>query len=247
VSEDDVPAAPRNAFEALLHVQGLDTQADQLRYRRVHMDERAQLEARQQDLRALERSMTGIQAQRDELARAEQQLEDEIATVRAKAQADDRALYGGTVSALKDLRALQDEIESLGRRQRDLEDRELEIMERAEPLDAELASGLQARDAIDAAATALVARITEAEVEIDAELDHIAGKRSAAVASVPPDLVVEYEKKRKAVGGVAVARLTGARCEGCHLMLPAMEVDRIRREPPDALVHCSECDRILVR
>jgi predicted nucleic acid-binding Zn-ribbon protein len=235
------------AFEALLQVQGLDTQADQLRHRRVHMSERAELQARQQDLRALERSMADVQAQRDELAHAEQLLEDEIAAVRAKAQADDKALYGGTVSALKDLRALQEEIESLGRRQRDLEDRELAIMERAEPLDAELASGVQARDAIDAAAAALVARITEAEVEIDAELDRIGAERSAAVDSVPADLVVEYDRKRKAVGGVAVARLIGTRCEGCHLTLPAMEVDRIRREPADALVHCSECDRILVR
>ena len=236
-----------NVFEALLQVQGLDTHADQLRHRRTHMPERAELQARQQDLLAIERSMAELQVQRDELSRAEQHLEDEIAAVRAKAEADDKALYGGTVSALKDLRALQDEIESLGRRQRDLEDRELAIMEQAEPVDAELASGQQAREAVDAAATELIARIAEVEVEIDGELDRVASERSVALTSVPDDLLAEYENKRKALGGVAVARLIGTRCEGCHLTLSAVAVDRIRHEPPDALVHCSECDRILVR
>ena len=37
------------------------------------------------------------------------------------------------------------------------------------------------------------------------------------------------------------------RCGGCHLALPATEVDRVRKEPADALIRCEQCDRILVR
>ena len=235
------------AFDALLALQALDTGGDQLRHRREHLPERAELVARHQELAALERAAAEVQAQRDVLAGAEQHLEDEIKMVRAKAEADDKALYGGTVSALKDLRALQDEIASLGRRQRELEDQELELMEQAEPLDAELARSATARDEIDAAAAKLVAAIAEAEVAIDAELAELAARRSDLVAPVPADLLVEYDAKRKLAGGIAVAKLVGNRCEGCHLTLPAVDIDRIRHEPPDALVHCTECDRILVR
>ncbi len=234
-------------FEALLALQALDTSVDQLRHRRIHLPERAELESRHKELRALEASMADVQRQRDEIAAREQTLENEIAAVRTKAAADDKALYDGSVSALRDLRALQDEIASLGRRQRDLEDQELELMEQAEPLDAELARAAAARVAIDAAATELLAAIAEAEVAIDRELDELLGQRDALVAPIPEALLAEYERKRKVSDGIAVARLVGNRCEGCHLTLPAVEVDRIRHEPPDALVHCSECDRILVR
>ena len=234
-------------LEALLALQGLDTNVDQLRHRRANLPERAELESRHKELRVLEQSLADVQRARDEIAARERSLETEIGALRTKAEADDKALYGGTVSALKDLRALQDEIESLGRRQRDLEDQELELMEQAEPLDAELARGAEARAAIDAAAARLLGAIAEAEVAIDAELDDLTRQRDALAAPIPDALLAEYDSRRKAAGGIAVARLVGNRCEGCHLTLPAMEIDRIKHEPPDVVVHCSECDRILVR
>ena len=43
------------------------------------------------------------------------------------------------------------------------------------------------------------------------------------------------------------ARLVGGSCSGCHLVLPSMEVDRIRKAPPDAVITCDQCGRILVR
>jgi predicted nucleic acid-binding Zn-ribbon protein len=46
---------------------------------------------------------------------------------------------------------------------------------------------------------------------------------------------------------VGAARVVGSSCGGCHLTLPATELDRIRRAEPDALVTCDQCGRILVR
>ena len=51
----------------------------------------------------------------------------------------------------------------------------------------------------------------------------------------------------RGLGGVAVAKLEGNSCRGCHLQLSAVEVGRIRKLDPDVLVHCEECGRILVR
>ena len=44
-----------------------------------------------------------------------------------------------------------------------------------------------------------------------------------------------------------VAKLEGSSCRGCHLQLSAVEVERIRKLAPDAMAHCEECGRILVR
>jgi len=46
------------------------------------------------------------------------------------------------------------------------------------------------------------------------------------------------------VGGAA--RLVGDRCEGCHLTLPSMELERIHHLSADTFATCPQCDRILV-
>ena len=55
-----------------------------------------------------------------------------------------------------------------------------------------------------------------------------------------------YEKMR-AQHGVGAAALRGGRCEGCHLSLNTVDLARIRAAPPDEVLRCEECRRILVR
>jgi hypothetical protein len=234
------------ALEQLLEVQALDTTADQLRHRRSHLPEQTELDAVQSALAGLEAKAGELQAQRDELARNEKRLEDEIALVREKSAQTDKTLYSGTVNVPRELTALQEEIDALARRQRQLEDQELELMEQAEPLDAELATLAAQRGVLDHQAAGLVGSIAEQEVVIDAELADVVSKRADAVSGIPADLLEEYQQLRIGLGGIAVARLNGNRCEGCHLTLSAVDVDRIRHHRTDELAHCTECNRILV-
>ena len=89
--------------------------------------------------------------------------------------------------------------------------------------------------------------LTAAAAEIDGEVAELEVRRSEVRDGVAGDLLDEYERLRSVSEGVAVAKLVGNRCEGCHLTLPAMEIDRIRHLPPDERVHCDECGRLLVR
>ncbi len=159
----------------------------------------------------------------------------------------DTQLYGGHVTSPKEAQALQADLESLKRRRLQLEDQVLELMEQIEPLD----DGLSANDAMLAALatekTELEAALAAGEAEIDGELEQVQGARADLVAQVPDELLAEYERLRPAMGGVAVAKLAGATCQGCHLTLAPAEVDEIRRRPADAIVHCPDCGRLLVR
>jgi predicted nucleic acid-binding Zn-ribbon protein len=235
------------ALTDLLEVQALDITSDQLTHRRAHLPERAELAATEQALVDLTKAREAVQAERDQLGREQKRYEDEAASVEAKAQHENTTLYSGKVTAAKELQAIQDEIASLHRRQTDLEDHVLELMEQIEPLDAQLGAQDAERERLDALAMTLTAAIAEAESEIDAELETVGDSRAKAAAQIPADLMEEYERLRRAFGGIGVARLVGNRCDGCHLTLPSMEVDRIRHAPPDTAEHCSECDRILVR
>ena len=235
------------ALDDLLVVQAFDITADQLRHRRAHLPERAELTTSQTQLRALEQRSAEVQERRDELTRNEKRLEDEVAMVRDKAEQTNKTLYSGTVNVPRELTALQDEMGALSRRQRQLEDQELELMEQAEPLDADLVAFAAERVQLDEQAMRLLARIAEDEVTIDAELADVVAKRGDAVTGIPDDLLAEYESLRGALGGIGIAKLTGNRCEGCHLTLSAVDVDRIRRAPDDEIPHCTECNRLLVR
>ncbi|TML61491.1 MAG: hypothetical protein E6G17_09465 [Actinobacteria bacterium] len=234
-------------FDTLLRVQERDTAIDQLRHRRDALPERTSLAAVEAERTAVESQLVDVTARRDEVARAQSRLEDEVESMDSKAGEVERKLYSGSVSAPRELQAMQADVESIKRHKSAVEDQLLELMERREPLDAEVARLEAERARLDAAAAELVGAIVEAEVTIDVELEDEQREREQLVAAAPDDLVALYEELRVKLGGVGVAALVGDRCGGCHLKLPATELARIKREPPDDVLRCDQCGRILVR
>jgi predicted nucleic acid-binding Zn-ribbon protein len=234
-------------LERLLDLQDLDTALDRLGHRRRTLPERARLAELAAAQAELATAAAEPRAERAELARAQSRLEDEIAGVEEKAAAVDRQLYGGSITSPKEAQAFQADLESLKRRQGVLEDEVLELMEAAEPLDARLAEADAALAVLDAEAAEVTTALTASEAVVDAEIAELTGRRSALAAELDPSLVAMYDDLRPQFDGVAIARLQGATCQGCHLTLAAFVVDQLRHEPPDAVVHCPECARILVR
>ena len=82
---------------------------------------------------------------------------------------------------------------------------------------------------------------------IDGELEQVRGERDALAGTIDAELLAEYDELRKRSGGIAIARLVGGSCGGCHLSLSAVDVDRIKKLPPEAPAHCEECGRLLAR
>ena len=234
-------------WAALLAVQEHDTRADQLNHRMQTLQVRADLAQLEDDVLTVDGQLADTQRRRDELARSQQRLEDEIASLGERANQAEKQLYSGSVTNPRELQALQDDVASIRRRIGQLEDDELEIMELVEPVDAERSELASQRDRLDAECERLRAVLAEAESELATELAAVRAEREEAAAAVPDELWPEYDKLRARLGGVAIARLVGSTCQGCHLALPAVEVDRIRKLPLDEAVYCEECGRLLVR
>jgi uncharacterized protein len=235
------------AFENLLVLQALDLRIQQLRHKRSTLPEIAALRANAAEQAALATETAEVGARHHDLVREQKRLEDEIAQVTERAGKHEANLYGGSVTNPRELQALQDDIEALRRRQRALEDDDLEIMEALEPVTAELEVLAGRRASLESAAAGLDAALTAAAADIDAELATLAAERDAAVAGIAPGLLDEYEALRAQHGGIGVAKLEGSTCGGCRLSLSAVEVDRIRKLDPDERVLCEECGRLLVR
>jgi predicted nucleic acid-binding Zn-ribbon protein len=231
----------------LLDLQDRDLTIDQLTHRRQALPQRAALTAAQATVQRLDRELAAVQSRLHELEVAQKKLEDEIAIVDTKAASETKKLNSGTITAPREIQALSDEIDALGRRKRSLEDDEIELMEQAEPLTADDERLTAERAAAVADGERLQGEIAAAEGEIDGELGGVRVEREAAAGDIPAELLTRYEKLRAKLGGVAVARLQGDLCLGCHVSLPAMEVDVIRHSAPDAIVVHEECGRILVK
>jgi predicted nucleic acid-binding Zn-ribbon protein len=238
-------AAPH--FERLLEVQEHDSALDQLYHERETLPERAVLAGVRARLADLSSRRQVLESRRQELSAAEQRLEEEISALSARIQQVERRLYGGEVSASRELSAMAEEVQSLGRRRSSLEDREIELMEQREPVDRELLALAAEEEEAEADRGRVEADLGAAEAVIDEKAAQELEARQAAAGKVPAGVLSEYERLRSRLGGVGAARLAHGSCGGCHLSLPATELDRLRRAPPDALLTCEQCGRILVR
>jgi hypothetical protein len=227
-------------------VQDHDTVVDQLRHRRATLVERAQLTNVDRQLGVLEIRTKDLRLQRDELGDRQAVLEHQIDASRTRRDTLEKRLFGGQVVASRELQAMNEEVTHLARHISELEDREIEVMEALEPLDRELGAGDVTRDALEAEADRLRATIAATELALDGELAEEVGARAAAAAGVRDDLLARYEQLRSKLGGTGAARLVGGSCSGCHLALSSMELDRVRKAPPDAVITCEQCGRILV-
>lgn len=235
-----------DALHRLLELQARDTELDQLRHQLVALPVRAERDGAAAALAETEARQTAERAARDDLARQQSRLDDEVASLDVKRSGFDAKLYSGTVTNPRELQDLQEEIEALGRRISVLEDQELEIMEQVEPIEERLgeleAEVAEQRAALESAEV----RLTAAEAELGAAIAAAEAERAAGTEGIPEALLAEYDRLRRGNGGVGIARLVGSQCGGCHLGLSAMEAARLRKLPEDEVAHCEECGRILV-
>lgn len=245
--EDQAAATPPTSLERLLAIQEEDTAVDQLVHRRDHLPERAALDEHEGVVATVLAERTSREERREELAGTIARLQSDVAALEARIAEVTRTMHSGAVTVPRELQALQHEQESLRRRQDHLETEELEIMEELDPLTEEV-TGLDARlEVLGREGERLADALLQAEADLEEELTAVTGRRSSAAEGVEVELLATYEDLRVELGGIAVARLVGSVCGGCHLGLSAVEVDRIKKQPPDALVRCDECGRLLVR
>ena len=230
----------------LLELADLDAELGRLEHRRRTLPEAAEvarIEAREAELAD---AIVAAQTSERDLAREQAKAEADVEQVRTRAARDRARMEAGQVSSPRELEGLQSEIASLVRRQAELEDVELEVMERRETAQKSAESLAAERAELTATLEKVAARRDELLAGIAGQSAKAAEQRAAVVTDVPADLLELYERMR-AQHGVGAAALRGGRCEGCHLSLNTVDLNRLRAAAPDEVLRCEECRRILVR
>lgn len=234
-------------LEVLLEVQAHDTASDQLHHRKANLPERAELEQLRRDLAAARADLRRHDEEVEAAERKRADLEAEVAEADARISSIESRMFGGTVSASRELESMSAEVAALKTRRSGIEDAALEAMESAEAARVERDRFSEQEGALAAKVASAEERLVVAEAALDELITSEQEARSSLAAGLGGELLAVYERIRTKLGGVGVARLEGDRCTGCHLSLPSREVERLRHEPPDAVAYCDNCTRILVR
>ena len=230
----------------LLELADLDAELSRLDHRRrslPELEEYQRIEARDAGLRD---ELAALEAAESDLRREQAKAEADVDQVRSRVERDRTRLDAGQVSSPRELENLQSEIASLIRRQSDLEEIVLDVMERQEAAELRRNTLTQEEGALARQRDEVAARRDVALGEISEQAEKAGSLRASVAADVPGDLLDLYGKLR-VQHGVGAAALRRGRCEGCHLSLNTVELAHLRAAPPDEVLRCDECRRILVR
>lgn len=235
------------AQRGLLDLQAIDTAIAQLEHRRRSLPEHAQILEGHKQRAALGESLVAARTLVSDLESELDKAEADLVPVKERRARDQRRLGDGGVSDPKQLNALIDEIDHLLRRIGDLEDIQLEVMERLETATGMRDSLQQERTDVERSLRALIASRDALVADLDAQLAELLTKQQAAAAVLPADLVALYRRIAARGGGRGAAPLDGRRCGGCQLEVTATAMAQFAAAADDEVLRCEECDRILVR
>lgn len=228
----------------MLALQLLDSQLDALEGRRRRLPERAAVEAAAAAHATHAAERTRLEAVIAEAGAAIESAERagvELDTKRARLEAQLK-----TVIAPREAEALMSEINGLAAKHGELDDGELEAMERQADAESALAALADAEPALlDAVATATAA-LQAAEAELDAEVADVRARRVDADAALGDAERATYTSLRQRYGGVGIAQLDRRSCTGCHVDLSPMELDQVKSTPAGEIAECPNCSRLLV-
>jgi predicted nucleic acid-binding Zn-ribbon protein len=229
---------------ALLALQQLDTELDQIEGRRRRLPERAQLA----EVKASHATHSAEQARLQTIVDAAYSAIEQAETAGADLDRKKARLEAQlkTVIAPREAEALMHEISTIDGHHSALDDTELEAMEQQAQAEASLIE-------LAVAEPDLLEAIAVAQAALDAMLEGLASeeadvraRRALADAELDDSDRETYVTMLKRHSGVGFSRLERHTCTGCHVDLSQVEFERVMAAPPGELPECPHCGRYLV-
>ncbi len=189
--------------------------------------------------------LDALESKMAELARLRRQSENTIEDIERRIAEVDRRLYDGSVTNPREFEAYQEERTKLVGNLGEEEDKLLELMIESDDTQALLDKVRTLFERIDEERTRELANLQSRHAEVTSELPDFRRQRLALVSEHAPTTLAIYESVRQLRGGQGAA-LVDRRglCQGCRLVIPITELQRVRTG--DEIVQCGSCSRILI-
>jgi predicted nucleic acid-binding Zn-ribbon protein len=232
--------------QKLLALADEDVALTQLAHRKRTLPEVAAVEAAATSEQTFAEAEVRADTEVRDLDREQKRLEADVDTVRQRAARDQARIDSGAATP-KEITSLQSELQSLARRQSDLEDQVLELMERRETADAALVAAQEGRAAAAADRERAEQLRDDALADIADSTSRHQAKRDEVAAGLSAPLLSLYDRIRTQTGTTGAAMLRARACQGCRIELNGRELAAVRNADPHEVVRCENCGRILVR
>ena len=230
----------------LMQLQKLDTEINQLNFKLKSLPEHEQIKAIHSRLEHSAVELKVVETELEDVSIDLRRSEVDVEAVTARMEKDEKRLSAG-LGTPKELEQTQHELATLAKRKAELEDGELEIMMRHDGIKKRVDELKSDEEGLKKLELELNVRIENATTELNALIATAANDRMKLAPQLDTALLDIYEKVREGQGGVGAALLIGNKCDGCHLQINAIELERIKTLADDDVLRCEECRRILVR
>jgi hypothetical protein len=226
-------------LERLIRLQKLD--AEILRKTRLLESLPREIQHLNTGLESARNGLKAFDAQVEADKKARRDLEREVEVVK-----DHIAKDKGKLTAVKtnvEYRAMLKELENYDKKIRDIEDRQLEIMEK---LEGEQNSRKAIEETVKIEEKRVKAEVGEKEAaiaELTKKMETLQGERALLVEGVSSAVLSSYEKTLKARDGLGVTSIEDKLCSGCNQMVPPQLYYQIKSS--DDIYKCPHCSRYL--
>ncbi len=139
--------------------------------------------------------------------------------------------------------AMEHEIDRYSEEITQLEDSQLELMEKGETLNAQLNEARADLDKNQQTVDAEISIISERSNQCNKQLDEIKADRITISSKIEEYLLDRYDRIFKSKKGIAVCELDNDICAGCHMKVTPATAAAVRSEK--TITVCDQCGRIL--
>lgn len=182
-------------------------------------------------------------ADHEEVQRDVRRAEADLELVENRISKDKQRLAVSSDS--KVITGIQHELESLAKRQGELEEAQLILMESIDQSNLEQEAIQLERKRLQAELSAATESAALDIANLSTELSTVNGEMAEIRKAVSAELVELFDKIR--VRGTAVGKLKDSTCGACNMNLTSTAVGQLSAVPNDELARCPECSAILVR
>jgi predicted nucleic acid-binding Zn-ribbon protein len=193
----------------------------------------------------IQRAREGLEAARARFETTKKNIrakEKDLEFLAVKRARSEGRLY--EVKTNKEYSAVLLEIEEIKQEKAEIEEQILGLMELGERVAADIREAEQLHGRREEQATRDVAEVGKRLAAVEAELETARAARGGRAAELPPALLGDYDRIRRARGGVAVAAVGAAAiCGGCRVTIRPQAIQELRAA--QTLMLCESCGRFL--
>ncbi len=229
--------------ESLVELAELEMQLQKLTASKSKLQSSDPAEQANAEFLEVSEKLTASRAEQEDLQLEASRIEEDLELVESRMLRDQSLIQQSSNSS--EITGLQHEVETLNKRKGELETDLLEKMEQQESLTAVIgqltAQKQDLRDQLE-----MVEKTHDQQLlEATNQLNDLIARRNQLLQTLSEETSADYQ--RKASRGVPVGLLREGACTACHLNLTATDLSAIRSTEIDELVHCPECQAILIR